>query len=400
MAGKKRTDTKRVVLRKGESQRSNGTYMYRWSDLSGKRNTIYAKTLKELREKENQIQQDTFDGIDYSKGNITLNQLFEKWMSLKRGLKSSTQAFYRRTYSKHLKNHLGDRKISNIQISDVKRLYNKLIIENKIKLNRLKSVDMILFSILEMAVDDQLIRINPVKKVFRSFSKIDEIQPEKKKALTIEETDALLEFIKTDKDKYLYSVIKTLLDTGLRVGELCALQWDDIDFENKFLSVNKTLEKYYDPVMGVSVRRIMKPKTKTSVRNVPMSSAVFEILRLEKEMQDANGVHCNKDIDGYSDFVFLNSKNSAWCGNTLSSAITKLEQRYLSQVSKAGLLPLPHFTCHTFRHTFATRLNENGVNPKVMQALLGHSDISTTFDIYTDITSDYVTQEFLSKFDN
>ena len=104
MAGKgqtKRKDKDRIVLRKGECQRKNGTYHYSWTDAGGKRHFVYAPTLEELREKEAAIGRDQMDGIKAEARYVTLNELFELWCQLKRGLKNNTFENYK-GYIKHV----------------------------------------------------------------------------------------------------------------------------------------------------------------------------------------------------------------------------------------------------------------------------------------------------------
>ena len=122
----KRKDKRRVVLKTGECQRKNGTYSYRWTDSKGKRHSIYAKTLEELREKEKEIVKAKNDGIKTEARYITVNELFDLWKVLKRGLKNNTFENYQYMYNTFVRNNLGKRRISTLKKSDVKRFYNYL----------------------------------------------------------------------------------------------------------------------------------------------------------------------------------------------------------------------------------------------------------------------------------
>ena len=147
MAGKgktKRKDKDRIVLRKGETQRANGTYDYRWVDKDGKRRSIYAKTLEELREKEKEIEKDQHDGIKAESRYVTINDLYELWKQVKRGLKDNTFQNYQYMYDTFVRPEFGKKRISTLKKTDVKRFYNHLADE---RWQHLPSTTFIRFSI-------------------------------------------------------------------------------------------------------------------------------------------------------------------------------------------------------------------------------------------------------------
>ena len=109
---KRRLDKDRITLKKGESQRKDGRYSYRWTADDGTRHTVYALTLEELREKEQQIARDLSDGIRAETKNTTLNDLFELWCTLKRGLKDNTFQNYKYMYTHFVRGGLGEHRIS------------------------------------------------------------------------------------------------------------------------------------------------------------------------------------------------------------------------------------------------------------------------------------------------
>ena len=121
MAQAKRKDKARTVLKKGEGQRSNGTYYYRWQDRKGNRHYLYAKTLQELREQEKQIEKDKSDGIKAEARFTTVNDLYELWKQIKRGLKNSTFENYTYMYDMFASRDIGTMRISTLKKSDVKR---------------------------------------------------------------------------------------------------------------------------------------------------------------------------------------------------------------------------------------------------------------------------------------
>lgn len=187
-----------------------------------------------------------------------------------------------------------------------------------------------------------------------------------------------------------YLITAVLLGTGMRVGEATGLRWCDIDFEEGMIDVNHTLV-YYSNGNYRWKYAINDTKTPASKRLIPMTETVRNAFLIEKEMQEQLGVVCDTSIDGHTDFGFFNR----FGGLDTQGTLNKVYKRIIRDCNDAEFLKseeppvlLPNFSSHNLRHTFATRLCESGMNIKLIQDILGHSDISTTMNIYT-----YVTQE-------
>ena len=133
----RRKDNMRRVLKEGESQRKDGTYDYRWRTPDGKRHSVYAKTLEELRDKEAAILRDKADGIRTDAQNTTLNDIFDLWVTLKKGLKDNTFQNYQYMFNQFVYPDIGTMRITQIKRSDVRRFYNKLADERGLKISRL-----------------------------------------------------------------------------------------------------------------------------------------------------------------------------------------------------------------------------------------------------------------------
>ena len=141
------------------------------------------------------------------------------------------------------------------------------------------------------------------------------------------------------------------------------------------------------------------PKTKASVRKIPMIDSVKEAFLMERAYQEESRMKCTAVIDGYSNFIFINRNGRTQHQGTLNKALRRIIRDCNDEVLLANKNPsvlLPHFTCHSLRHTFSTRMCEAGINVKVIQDTLGHQDISTTMNIYTDATKEMKKQEFES----
>lgn len=401
MAQAKRKDKSRIVLRTGEGQRPNGTYEYRWTERGGTRRRVYAKTLEELREKEKQIQKDKCDGIKAEARYLTVNDVFDTWRQLKRGLKDNTFQNYQYMYNMFVRPNLGKQRVSSLKKSDVKRFYNMLADERCLQASTIDSVHTVLHQVLDMAVDDAYIRVNPSNNVLKELKQSHIFKTEKRRGLTKAEQELLLSFLQRNHTySHWYPIIAVMVGSGLRVGEVTGLRWCDIDLEEGIIDVNHTLV-YYDHRVTDGKKgcyfNINTPKTKAGTRQVPMLDFVREAFIMERKYQEALDIRCTITIDGYSDFIFVNRYGHTQHQATLNKAIRRIirdcNDEVLLKEEKNPVL-LPHFSCHSLRHTFTTRMCEAGVNVKVIQDALGHADISTTLNIYADVTKELKKDEF------
>ena len=404
MAGKgqKRKDKDRIVLKAGEAQRPNGTYYYRWTGKDGKRHAVYAKTLEELREKEAQIANDQFIGIKAEARNVTINEMFDLWCQIKRGLKNNTFENYKYMYNLFARPNFGKSRISTLKKSDVKRFYIQLADDRGLQASTIDSVHTVLHQVLQMAVDDNFIRNNPSDGVLKELKQSRTFNNEKRRALTQPEQILLLDYLKRHHTyNHWYPIFAVMIGTGLRIGEVAGLRWCDIDLDEGIIDVNHTLV-YYDHRDENHKKgcyfNINTPKTPNSNRQVPMLDFVKEAFLMEKENQQAIGLQCKVVIDGYTDFIFLNRDGGTFYHGSLNKTIRRIIRDCNLEVLEKGEeepVLLPHFSCHSLRHTFTTRMCEAGVNVKVIQDTLGHSDIATTLEIYAEVTKEFKKQEFV-----
>ena len=399
MAGQvnKRKDKDRIVLRKGESQRKDGNYDYRWTTRDGKRHSVYAKTLEELRAKEEEILRDKCDGIKTEARYVTINDVFEVWKQLKRGLKDNTFQNYKYMYEQFVKPDFGNTRVSQLKKSDMKRFYNMLADERALKVSTIDSIHTVLHQVLDMAVDDAYLRNNPSDNVLKELKQAHNFDTEKRKALTVAEQELFLDFLRRNHQyNHWYPIFAVMVGTGLRVGEVTGLRWCDIDLRENLIDVNHTLV-YYNHAENGCYFNINTPKTKAGVRNVPMLEFVKQAFIEERKYQMANGIRCSVKIDGYTDFIFVNRFGAAQHQGTLNKALRRSIRDCNDEVlerNEENPVLLPRFSCHSLRHTFTTRMCEAGVNIKVIQDALGHSDISTTLNIYADVTKELKKKEF------
>ena len=394
----RRLDKNRLTLRKGETQRKDGTYDFRWTSADGKRHSVYASTLEELREKEEAAIRDKQDGIKTETRRVTVNDVFELWCDLKRGLKDNTFQNYKYMYNMFVRPSFGKLRIASVKKSDVKRFYNTLADEKILTLATIDNVHTVLHQVFDLAVDDNYIRSNPTDHMLKELKQSHNFETEKRKALTIAEQQLFVDFLKKHPQyNHWYPVFAVMLGTGMRVGEIVGLRWCDIDLEQDIIGVNHTLV-YYNHGDGKECSfSINTPKTKAGERTIPMLDFVKEAFLMEKKYQEETGLHCKATVDCYTDFIFINRFGDVQHQGTLNKAIRRIIRDCNDEVllrGEADPVLLPKFSCHSLRHTFTTRLCESGVNVKVIQDVLGHADISTTMDIYVDVTKDMKQKEF------
>ena len=399
----KRKDSNRIVLKKGEYQRTNGTYAYRWTDGKGKRHEVYARDLDDLRAKEKEIDADTNEGLKVEARYVIINEMYDLWEQLKRGIKDNTFENYKYMYNTFVRPSFGKKRIQTLKKSDVKIFYNYLADQRCLQASTIDSIHTVLHQVLDMAVDDKYIRNNPSDKALKELKQSHAFKTEKRRALTIAEQELFLNYLRNNETySHWYPIFAVMLGTGMRVGEITGLRWCDIDLDNGVIDINHTLVYYchrHEVELNGCYFNINTPKTKASNRKIPMIESVKEAFLMEKANQEKSGIKCSAVIDGYSDFIFANRNGKTQHQGTLNKAIRRIIRDCNDEVllnDENATVLLPHFSCHSLRHTFSTRMCEAGINVKVIQDTLGHQDISTTMNIYTDATKEMKKQEFES----
>ena len=381
---KQRKDSKGRVLQKGESQRKiDGMYIYTYVDPYGKRCYVYSKDLFTLREKEQDLIRCQMDGLDfYVGGRATINMAFDRYMSTKYNLRETTRSNYIYMYNRFVRDEFGNRLIADVKYTDVKMFYYHLMNDKNIAVNTLDNIHTIIHPIFDMAVRDDIIRKNPTDGVMAEIKKNSGKNKGIRHALTVEQQKAFIDAIRYSPEYYhWYPLFVTLLGTGMRIGECIGLRWKDVDFKHRNINVNHAVTYYTrreKVCFGVS-----KPKTEAGTRLIPM-------MKNEYDRQKKDGF-CVAEVDGMNGFIFSNRNGSLHNPHCINSAIKRISEshnaREIIDAKKEHREPviIPHFSAHHLRHTFCSRLCENETNVKVIQEIMGHANIETTLDIYTEI---------------
>lgn len=387
----------RLKLKKGEYQRPNETFEYKWTDKYKIRHSIYAKTLPELRQKEEDLLKDSMDGIKTQDKSKTINTYFEVWKNIKSGIRESTFNAYLKTYSRYVEPQFGNIKLKDLSYSDVVMFYKSLFEDKGLGLSTVKNISKVLSMVLDLAIRDGALRTNPCSGAMKELHRKYSGTVKTVKALSPREQEAFEEFISRPGAFHCLSPLLTvMLYTGIRVGEVGALRWADVDFEKGEIHINHTLVEDPDP-NNKSGFSLNPPKTKTSERCIPMSPKVRKALLDEKNHQTECNITCSTKVSGYTDFVFLDDNGGLFNYKKLNNRLSRLTLAINREIEKEGsingLTSFPHVHSHMLRHTFATRMREAGADIKATADIMGHHEVDITLNTYTDTSEDFKRQE-------
>lgn len=389
-----RKDNKGRVLQKNESQRPDGRYQYSYY-VAGKRKYLYARSLPELREQEKKYLLANWQGVTLFGERVTLNFLYNSYFASKVGLKESTYASYLQMYDRYIREDFGKTLVSKIKYSDIVCFYAYLLKQKKVSIRTIEYVNKQIYPALELAVQDGFIPRNPAKGAYGNFKRNTGETSKKRHALTIEQQRVFLEFIEGHPswDRY-HSIFQVMLGTGMRVGELCGLRWEDVDFENRMISINHAVVSIKAVRGGEPAHnKISLPKTEAGIRTIPIMAPVMEAFKKEYRYASLRGFP-NCTLDGYTDFIFTKTNGTVYTSSRLDTVLRHIVADYnkqetvIAEAEEREPIYLPHISNHILRHTFCTRLCERDVNVKVIQTVMGHSSIRITMDIYAEVSQE------------
>lgn len=383
----KRVDNKGRKLPDGYSQRKDGRYQARFTH-GGKRHTLYDVKLNDLIAKVTDMKSALNKGMYSDKANVTLNEWFLTWMeTYKVNLKAETKVNYYKYWSWYVESAIGKTKIRDIKRSAILKLYNSLVLEKMLSTGTVKYINNLVNSCLSKAIDEELIYKNPATKLLKDVIKTEE---KTKQALTSEQQIRVLNYIRNSKYYQRFEpMLVVLFGTGMRVGELCALTWDCVDFEKEVITICKTLKYMRSKTDEAIHYDINSTKTKSSIREIPMLKEVKDVLMKQKKYQNVMGYMSDISVRGYTDFVFTTSERKPIYPDYVNLEIKRIvsshnsEEKEKAKNENREAFLLPKFSPHTTRHSFASRCYESDVQVKTTQVVLGHKRINTTLQIYT-----------------
>lgn len=390
--GQTRRDAKNRVLRPGESVRANGKYQYKYH-IDGKPHFVYSWKLEptdklpkgkqpclSLREMEKQINAEMAILSNIVDGQMTVCELVDRYLKTKTGVRQSTKQGYVTVQRLLAKKKFGSQKIRNVKISDAKLFLIKLQQEDGKSYSTIHNVRGVLRPAFQMAVDDDILVKNPFGFQLQTVLVNDSVTRE---ALTKDQMRKFLKFIHDDVVycKY-YEVVYILFHTGMRISEFCGLTLRDIDLQNKTVNIDHQLQRTAD------MRYIIvETKTDAGKRKIPITDDVAAMFQAIIEDREAPAVE--KIIDGYSGFLFYDKEGKPLVAMHWQNRFNNMVKRY----NDIYRIQMPNITPHVCRHTYCSNQAKAGMNPKTLQYLMGHSDISVTMNVYTHVNFDDAEEE-------
>lgn len=380
-----RKDKRGRLLHNGEVQMKDGRYRFRYKDIYGNVKSLYSwrldhndstprgtKRTLSLREQEKQIEVDWFDHIVTRGGNLTVYDLVEKYVATKSGVRRTTSAGYKTVLNLLKKDPIGKKRIDTIRTSDAKLWIIKLQQKDKKSYSTIHTIRGVLRPAFQMAVEDDYLRKNPFDFILASVIVNDSVTRE---ALTGKQERNFLKFVKEDSHfSQYYDGMYILFKTGLRIGEFCGLTVSDIDFKNHCLTVKRQLQKE-----GSHGYYIEVPKTENGNRTIPLVPEVEKCFR--NMIEHRNPPKVEPTVNGVTGFLSFDLRGNIMYPLHWEHYFSRAVRKY-NEIYK---VPLPKITPHVCRHTYCSNMARSGMNPKTLQYLMGHGDISVTLNTYTHV---------------
>ena len=379
----------------GLYQRKDGLYSARYVNNQGERKAKYFSKLPDARRwLEDMRYEERHSSAACMDSSVTVDEWYHFWNeNLILDLADTTKHTYRMRYRINIKPAIGNIKISDLKPMHCKALFNKM--QDSYSGGTITLTKIVLSALLRSAVDNELIVKNPVSRI--RLTKPARDYWSDYNFFTVEEQARFLEAARNFTYYYQFALI---LETGLRISEIMGLSWDAVDFENRTLTISKSLNYSYTENCWIA----HKPKSRYSYRTLPLTQKAYDILKAVEKKKDTRKTDAKLPEDlSYVDFktgktMHLNMKNLVFLSKRTGRPIKN--NSYLSQIydicDSAGLQRL---CVHDLRHTYATRAIERGVNPKSLQRLLGHASIQTTMNRYVHV-SDESLQKAVSLYES
>lgn len=386
-------DLKGKNLGKGYSQRKDGRYEAR-AVINGIKIDIYDMNLSNLKKNFEIAKADVLRKEKNIRPNITLGEWYDEWFDKCKAptLKSDVS---RRTYDRKTRNTyiaiIGNKRVEDISQINIQSATQELVDKGYAE-RTIKEALSVLRECMDVAIANHIIRVNPCISI-----KVVNANVQKEKRVLSHEEQRL--FLDEVKESYYYEAYAILLSTGMRIGEFSGLQWNDVDFKNKQIKINRSMQTAY--IDGKKIEELTTPKTSNSYRSIPFFGDTEQLLKKWKQKQDfykqklGNRWRARPEL---GDLVFTSTMGSPVTRYVIVHDINKVVQninlKEIFAASREGRKPkeFKHLHPHAFRHTFATRCFEKGLDPLFIQSIMGHANYSTTVS-YTHVLDDIKQRE-------
>ena len=353
----------------GERKRSDGSYEKRVI-IKGVRYSVYGRSLNEVRKKAKEKAEQIEAGIYQTNDRITLNRYFKEWIAQKAlTVKPATILQYETSYRNNIKPTLGRYRVRDIERRQVVSLLSQIAQSGRI--GAASYAKRVIVSILKSAVADDIVARN----VAAGIPAIKDERPPARETIHRELTEEELKvFFPLARNSIYYNHFRFMLCTGVRVGECCGLQWQDIDWKRQIIHIRRTVTKNEKGkcILGQTT------KTKSSRRDIPINQSIMEVL--EEQWCLYRDTH---DPVNLIDLVFPKAKEKITSNTDIGNAIIRI----LRKAMKKGIKIAP-FGVHAFRDTFASRAIRAGVPPNTLKEILGHASLAMTMDLYAHVSKE------------
>lgn len=397
-------DLKGKEIGVGFRQRADGRYEAR-AVIRGEAVCLYNMNLQKLKKEFREAKDAMNQNLDRQAKLITLSEWFNQWFdTYKRPyIKESSAITMKSRFDNVFCKRIGDIKLCEINNMMIQAVVNDEVRNGRAAYN-IRDVAGVLKKCLESAKNNRLIFINPayevmLPKVEKSIKGI--------RFLTREEQ---LKFLKYCENNWYYEMFYIMFFSGLRIGEVGGLSWDDVDFEDRSINIHHSLSNIYNK--GEKILRLVSPKTPNSYRKIPFTADVEKMFLSQKNKHDKLKRELRnrwRAADDLGNLVFVTTM-----GSPVTRYIADKETRKIVsdinmdesiEATRENRMPkvFEKVTPHSIRHSFCSRCFEAGMHPKVVQALMGHSDYSTTMNIYTHVSESMLKEEsrkIMSLFDD
>lgn len=363
-------DKKGRKLPKGIRQRGQGyegRLMYEHQPY-----IVHGRTIGETQKALTDLKYRLEHGMYINNARLTFDEWFNTWMEdyKKNQVKIGTYLNYRKYYAGMIKGEIGQKQVNSIRGDDIQRIYNTWV-KKEYAISTIKIASAVLNGCFKQAEKNGLIERNPVK--FATLPR----KGKKRKKIKVLTKDQQMLFMEYARQSYLYNLFEVMIRTGMRSGEVRGLIYGlDIDKKKRVIHIQRTLK--YESRIGFFTDT---PKTKSSEREIPLTKEVEQYLDTQQKLRWGNVIRMDR-------FLFCNYNGDPLSRECLQGEI----DRIVNQIRKDGY-EFPRITSHVFRHTFATRAIEAGMQPQVLKAILGHSSLAMTMDLYSHVLPDLKAEE-------
>jgi integrase len=375
-------DLKGKELGVGLSQRKDGKYSARFTKSDGRRTEKYFEKITDAR---NWLSEQRYLDSQIITGNMTVDEWYNYWIdNYKNGIVAdNTSKNYKTRYKQNIKQSIGHIRLEDVRQLHCQKILNDMCDNGRYSYGTIELTQITLHAIFKDAVKNNFIKSNPADdiKIKREMKK-----ETTRRVLTRKEQREFVEYAKNSLYENAYCLV---LQTGLRAGEIGGLKWEDIDFDKKCIYVQRTLLQEASKggfYFGV-------PKSETSVRTIPLTDEALRILKAQKLKQSKLKMKSKDWHYEWDGLIFTTINGNPVGASTFRMMMIRIinninqDRQVLSEDGKYE--EFEHAYMHSLRHTFATRAIENGVQPKVLQKIMGHSTLEVTMDLYVHVTEEH-----------